>query len=159
MSQEVRVGLLVTPDIIELLDTAIFDVADLVLVPEALDLKNLAHQDKDDAGIDLRYEQLRFQIEELSDLSPLACKICRFIFLVSPDKHNIHVQVEPLEVHDGQKVCEKKHQLQEARNQELFLRFHVEREVLEYDRTQVPPSQIVEAGECSVIIVFDFDIL
>lgn len=48
MPQKVRISLLVTPDVVKLLNPTVFYVANLILVPKALDFENLAHQNEDD---------------------------------------------------------------------------------------------------------------
>ena len=58
MPQKVRICFLVTPDVIKLLNPTVFNVADFILVPKALDFENLAHQNEYDACIYLSNEKL-----------------------------------------------------------------------------------------------------
>jgi hypothetical protein len=56
--QKVGIGLLVAPDVIKLLNTTIFNVANFILVPKALDFENLTHQNEDYACIYLSNEKV-----------------------------------------------------------------------------------------------------
>ena len=58
MPQKVGICLLVAPDVVELLDSTVFDVANFILVPKALDFEQLAHQNEDDPCVNLSKEKL-----------------------------------------------------------------------------------------------------
>ena len=71
MAKEIRVGLLVTPYVIQNLDSIFAYQANLILVPKTLHFKKFGCCDENDPKIDLWQEQVNFDPEILPDTRPL----------------------------------------------------------------------------------------
>ena len=108
MPEEVRVGLLMAPHIVKDLEAPSINIANLILIPEALHFEDFGHEDEYGSKVDLSQQEIGLDHEVLPRLGhSLDFVVCVVLFRMGELfllEIDVLFQLEPLDKQNGEKV-------------------------------------------------------